>query len=533
MLRRAVTLPLVFLVLQSCQIGKDDAYWNIDTLAPLAKSTITLQQAFGDSLFTVNPDNSLNLTYSSELFEFALDTLLNIPDTSTEEFFRLPFGSVTLSPGQVFLADTQETNYDLQDIQLTFAIIRSGIIRFELTSTLSERSVFSYEFAGATRNGQPISISDTVAAGNPAQPVSVVREIDMSGVQLDLTGPNSNAFNQIFGIYQALIDPEGNAVQITSSDFFRMKIDYFNLIPEYIRGYLGQQSFELEGTEEQIELFPELISGNVKFEEINLEFLINNELGADVSFVINGFEGSNALSGQRESLIGPIIGSRNNLTRAFEPQGATNGFETYTTSISIDHKNSNLPDLLSILPDQLTYNIGLEINPLGNISGGNDFVYYESGATLRANLNIPLNAAITEVVIMDTTEFTWDSTNDESINPVQGGLLWLNYKNYYPLQISAQAYLLDEQNEILDSLFLVPQSILAAPVLSGDRVFEPYAGRVSSPISKTRIDHLRNTKNVLIQATFDTQLTGTARKIYDEYRLDLRLVGDFSYEVRF
>ncbi|HBH05507.1 MAG TPA: hypothetical protein DDX92_02760 [Flavobacteriales bacterium] len=530
---RAIQLMLIFTVLQSCQIGKDDAYWNIDTLTPLAKSTVTLQQAFGDSIFTTDPNNALSLTYSSELFEFELDTLLSIPDTSTEEFFRLPIGAITLTPGQVFLADTQETSYDLQDIQLSFAIIRSGTIRFELTSTLGEQSVFLYEFAGASKNGQPIRISDTVAAGSASEPVSVIQEIDMSGVVLDLTGPDGNSFNQIFGIYQAFIDPGGNAVQITSSDFFRMKIEYLELVPDYIRGYLGNQTFNLEGTEEQVEIFPELISGNIRFEEIDLEFLVDNELGADVSFSINRFEGVNTTSGQKETLSGSIIGSNNNLNRAFEPNGATNGFESFTSSINVNDNNSNLPDFLSVLPDRISYDIGLNINPLGNISGGNDFVYYGSGAAIRANLNIPLNAAITSVLIMDTTEFTWDSTNDESINPIQGGLIWLNYKNFYPLEITAQAYLLDEQNEILDSLFLTPQSILPANIFSGNKVSVPYVGRISSTLNKARIQHLRNTKNLLIRTTFNTRPTGTTRTIYEDYKLDLRLVGDLSYEVRF
>lgn len=97
----------------SCK-KEEGTSWDTDILAPIAHTNLNLATIFPDTLITTNPDGSLRLAFETELFNFTVDSLIKIPDTSL--FYNYPFPAplYPITPGlQFFPTSTSSTNFTL------------------------------------------------------------------------------------------------------------------------------------------------------------------------------------------------------------------------------------------------------------------------------------------------------------------------------------------------------------------------------------------------------------------------------------
>ncbi len=73
----------------SCKKELSEPNWDVDLLTPLAKATLTVNNIYNDTTKKINADNSISMVYSSGLYDFTLDTLFKIPDTTVTYSARL------------------------------------------------------------------------------------------------------------------------------------------------------------------------------------------------------------------------------------------------------------------------------------------------------------------------------------------------------------------------------------------------------------------------------------------------------------
>ncbi|MFI4963495.1 MAG: hypothetical protein ACHP6H_06530, partial [Legionellales bacterium] len=75
-------IALLLLVLSSCR-RDSNTNWNTDILAPLATTTLTINNLVKDSVLRTNPDSSVSIVFSSNVYSINLaDQYIHIPDTS-------------------------------------------------------------------------------------------------------------------------------------------------------------------------------------------------------------------------------------------------------------------------------------------------------------------------------------------------------------------------------------------------------------------------------------------------------------------
>ena len=53
----------LFAFVISCRKENKKPSWDVDVIAPLVKSTLTINNLIPDSLLNINPDNSLDIVY--------------------------------------------------------------------------------------------------------------------------------------------------------------------------------------------------------------------------------------------------------------------------------------------------------------------------------------------------------------------------------------------------------------------------------------------------------------------------------------
>ncbi|MBL4667653.1 MAG: hypothetical protein JKY30_00100 [Flavobacteriales bacterium] len=172
----------------------------------------------------------------------------------------------------------------------------------------------------------------------------------------------------------------------------------------------------------------------------------------------------------------------------------------------------------------------MNINPLGNISGGNDFVYKKHPLQTNLNVEFPLSLIANNLTLQDTVDFSL--MKDGESGSIIDGTLFLYANNGYPFDANIQMALYDENMNFLQNL-TVNNQIQSAPVNSFLRVIEKKESVLSVPLNSGTIENLYLTKNILLSIAFTTTAQPQFIKIYEGYEIDIKMVGDFSYNLNF
>lgn len=510
-----------------CRKELERPTWDADVLIPLAYSDVNLLDAVEDSLLNTSQNGELNLVYQSDLFSYKLDSLFNIPDTSTVELFSLPLGTVTAPPGQTIFSDTQENQYNLEDVELKLAIIRSGEIEFTLSHTVNEDLVFEYGLPYATLNGNPFFIQETVPAATSNTPSTLTKTYNLQGYEIDFTGTTGNSFNTLVSGFRVYVSTTGNPVTITAGDNVKIETNFKSITPQYARGYFGNRTVTVGPEYTSLQLFQNIPDGRIQLDKASLKVEMENELGIDFQAHINELKA--VKNNQSIALQHAITQSAVNLSRANETSYQTS-YSPNSYYTEINENNSNIVDFVGIFPDSLEYTIDLNVNPFGNISGGNDFVFYNSGITLSGSLEVPLTFNASNLLIRDTTEFNLENDAQAETDNIKGGKLWLRAENDYPFSAQVQMVTLNQNFEPLDTLVGTPDIIDAGVPTLNQKVENPTISRIAVPLNEEKIGLLYSTKHIVFLVTLNSNNSPSA-PIFDHYNIRLKLIGDFNYRI--
>jgi hypothetical protein len=511
-------------IIGSCRKDLRQPQWDVDLLAPILKSDLDFGNLLADSLLQSNPDNSLTLVYNNNFYGLTLDSLVNIPDTTVANKYWL-LGWSDFNPGDVIVSNLgQSTQYNISNVELTHATIRSGSVVMQIKSYVREKIVLTYQIPIATLNSVPFSVTVTIPARVGNNPGVVNISYPLSGYDMDLRGPQLNSYNTIYTSMSAKVDPNApDTVRVFSTDTISISNAFTGIVPQYARGYFGQGTYNSSDTS-SFGMFNHIVGGTLKLDSANIKLKIENSVGVDARVKINNLTSINSRTGNSVSLNHPVIGSPVNITRAFD----NNGTVTPTLySVQLDNTNSNIKQLLENLPDKIGYSVDADINPLGNVSGGNDFIYYGSGLRVNMDMQVPLWFASDHLALVDTLDYSI-ATDNQNIN---SGTLSLFADNGFPFEASIQLYILNGNNAIVDSLMPVINTIDEGVVDGNYIVVQPRTTRIEIPLSADKMSTLYNNHKIYVKTKLNTYGYPNYVKIYNYYKISLKLVGDIEYHV--
>ncbi|MDD3875341.1 MAG: hypothetical protein PHT69_01850 [Bacteroidales bacterium] len=514
---------LVLLFLASCLKEPQNPQWEISVLAPLFKSDLGIQNFFADSLMESDSNLVLHIVYRNTLYDFMPDSILETPDTITFQAYQSPI-IMNLQPGQLFINKTEEKVYKFGNSKITQLKIKEGYLLFSATNSLSESVLMTYSIPSAKKNGQSFEMTELIPAlSTGANEFS--KRIDISGYSLDLRGSSGLGANTLSTNIKARLNPNGHATQITNTDNFNTLVKFDEFVIGYIRGYFESVEIDVDD-ESKMDVFSIISSGNIDFENINLDLIIENGFGIDAQMKINEIISKNTVSGLEVPLHTPILGQSINIMRASET--GNDNHPVNSTYYPIDFTYSNVKQMLENQPDRLIFNLSGLTNPLGNISGGNDFYYDGYGLKIILNLDIPLSLKATALTLSETFDF--EMSEPENKNFIIQGTFKLIADNGFPFDALVQLFLLDENDTLLDSL-LFNNLALAAPLNSSGIVESVNRTVMEAPMPPEKLDKLFLTKKMNLRIVFDTH-SSEYIKIYDFYRIGLKLTGDFDFMVQ-
>ncbi len=508
-----------------CKQDIGNASWDVDVLAPVIRTELSMADLLADSLLESTADGALRLKVERPLIDLPLDSILNIPDTTIDKSIFSPFAA-TFQPGTEVMPITETTQYTLGDIALKKIILRQGTLGLRIKSILAAEVDFTYRIPVAQQFGNPFETTQTLAAGSAADTSIGEFEFDLTGYSIDLRGTDGTGFNTLETTFVLKTSEDGQAVSVGAFEpFFFLEYSFFDIVPDYALGYFGQQSNNVEDQNSEIDVLKRITSGQMFLDSVTIALSITNGVGADARFNLGQLSSINTRQNTTVDLSHDIIGSDLLLTRAQDITGNAEDVVSYQLDFQLDNSNSNIKQFIENLPDQLGFTFDFELNPLGNVSSGNDFFYYDSPFETLMDIDIPLRTTLVDLTLVDTLE--WDLTGNTAVESVNSGHFTLIADNGFPMEGMVELILLDGDLNELDTL-LVPSTIAAPPLDAENKVMDPLRSRIDIPIPDRTTGVLTQTKNVRIRVRFNTPNQPELIEFYDHYSIGLKLIGDLN-----
>ncbi len=522
-MQKIISIILLVLILASCRKREEAIRWNVDLIAPVVYGEMGLSDILPDSTIVVNPDSSINLNLDLNLYSLDLDSLVNLPDTTLADTFSIPFSvPVTFTPGQSFINQPEDNLIDAGGAELTNVTIKSGTIDYQLESTIEGMVIYEYQIPVATDQfGNPFSKLVYVPAASPGQNMIVTGSFDISGYSIDLTGTTGNQVNTIQTTINVKVDPDNPGDVTTSNqDTIYVENTMQDIKLQYARGYFGQLNFDVGPETSNFDAFNQFTSGSIDIDQIDVDFELINGVGVDARIKINeisGLKGS-GVSSLNHSIIGSVL----NINRAQE-NGST--ITPYVWSTQMNNSNSNIDQLLELMPDQLRYELELKLNPLGNVSGHNDFISADAPMEINMNVDMPLSAIASSLTLVDTIELNISDTNN-----INYGVFNIDLENGFPLGASIDIALLDHNNMVAGHVFS-PDLIPSASIDGNGLVTTPSASYHQIELGAIDMRTLKKSNRIILRIVFDTADPNNHVQLYDHYKIGYKMVADFNYNV--
>ncbi len=509
---------LLLLWMGSCR--KFDASWDTELLTPLITSSIDVGDLFGDSNIMANPDQSLSLIYQQKFQLLSTDSLISFSDTVSKEGIVIPI-SLNLPPGQKVVEKESETPLDFGDMQLKFAKAKKARLRFIVQSSITQPLKIQYDLLSATKDGNYFSMTEKIPAATPGTSITYSTTIDLNDYEVDMRGPLKDKFNTIYAKTHIWIHPDGDTVKVLASDSIIVLTLFEEFIPLYARGYLGSKTFQ-QTSVEPIGLFESLKGGSFNLQEAKATLEFYNFGIVDFRLRLNSLTAINNKNQLRLPLQDKLIGRNINLMRGIENSNGNPSI--YPSYQRFEIFESNLNELFNLQPDSLEMNLEAHINPLGNISGTNDFYSFDQGLETYLKLEVPLNLSANNLVFSEVSSLAFESEE------ILGGELFLHYENFFPFELQLQLYLLNDQQQVIDSLFHSKLIVQPSNPVAGIAQ-QPTSGKSSVQLTPALLQNLRQARHIRTEARISSK-DHQPYQLYEHYKLNIKVIGDFDYGVQ-
>jgi len=414
--------------------------------------------------------------------------------------------ATTIFPEQQVAEILKEHYLNLEEARIEEIKIKKGTVTVSSTSTLPDTGRISYNIPSLTLEGNSFSSLNIVPPNSNGLFTTYNYELD--GYTLNLKGKperiGGDTVNTIYTEFFAFIDSSGGLVNLNQTDSFFSYSD-IDIIPEYAKGYLGQDTINLDDEEIEMNLFSKILSGNLNIESSKLTFSIKNYIGADLQLKFNHLSSYNTNTNTNVSANFNFLSQLYDLPRAIELTG-TEPILPSTTEIELDPRN-----MLGILPDKLKSDVSIYLNPYGP-HNSNDFLYPEYTIDASLNLEVPLSIIATNLVFIDTNMVEINNNEETIIDR-----LFLTIDNGIPFDGTIDIIMLDNMNNVIDTLF--DNATILSAQLDNNKI-------VNQSTRSTLIGYFNNDEEIskiITVASFNSQPNDSYVKIYSDYKINISL----------
>ena len=341
---------------------------------------------------------------------------------------------------------------------------------------------------GLTINGIPFQEVIDVSSG------SGFWKFDLNNTFLDLT-KGGTTFNEIEYTLDAIVRSNGNVVVPSQ----RMEVFFEIQSPEFTALYGEADSRVLEsqtGTQ-TVNVFNNTDVLEFAIEEPAITVHIDNSFGAsfDASLQAVNVKGKN---GDVKSLSGEVMATINPMNVAGPTIGEIG--QSVRSSVTINTINSNINELVSIIPAEIQYNAS------GFLLGGTGKMFVLDTSTVRVTgkVDLPLFGRVKGLVINKNVAF-----NGQDLDILDHAELVMKTANTFPLGIDLSLAFLDADSAVVEYIDSGELELIASPPVDINGVSQLSADRlVTLELANDRIARITRATSIDLIMVMNTSGNG-------------------------
>jgi hypothetical protein len=414
----------------------------------------------------------------------------------------LPAQTITSLSGVDIVSFNPGSNVEIEKMKVT-----TGNIGYTLVSSSSISGSFAFTLSTTT----PV-VAKTITVNGPTNTTGT---IPINNTDVDLSTDVTQNFNRIPINYLINVNSNGSLINFNKNDSINIKINMLNPDLDYVKGYFGQLSEQVDPDimDTGIDKFLEHISGSYYISSPSIKLNYSNSFGIPIEVTLNA-------SGKRNSHtvnlgLAPF-------TIAYPTTLTT---RDVSSSFAINKANSKLDSLVSLPPAEITFSGSAKMNPTGLPTGGrNNYVFGNSRILGSIEVEVPMQFWIKNLQFSDTTDNflkTKDNNANSSFKPEDIDSLRLNIvvENGFPLGVSLKMILYDSVKKTNIRTIDATDFLKAATVANG-----VVTGKTESTttirLSKDFFSAISSADKVIFMFSMSTTGNGANDvKIYSNYSI--------------
>ncbi|HKK61937.1 MAG TPA: hypothetical protein VJ951_05220 [Bacteroidales bacterium] len=537
-----IIFSLVFTISCESYLDTFNKLDNIDTeielepsaALPVAYGSFSLQdvlESFDSTGFIRQDDDDLiNIYYRDTLLSLDAMEFMDIPD---KDFLETYFQSDVEIPAWVNL-DINDTLSFKKSEELIFTeggdrldsvFLSGGDLRFDIFSEFKHSGflvISSPNFIDTQGNSYIDTIEISDASGN----FEHVELVDLSGFKLEITDD--------LGYREFRLDFDLSLIKqnapVSVGEECGITIGFRDLVFSEAFGFLESREVFSEDQSIELDFFSSVTDAlNFSFKDPNFNIFVHNSFGIPISIDLTKMQVQSSkdnhfynLSFKNDTMMpfniyAPSIDEIGNFV---------------TTARYINSETSNIDFILSQLPNLVDLTVAANTGIEG--ADGNFFLTDDSEVILETELVLPMWLKTDGYTLQDTLDLDLESVLGD-ISLLKSAIFNITTINELPLQLDLQAYFLDENGAVLDSLYKGSNPfILAAPVDASGDLIEEELEENAFPVEVTeeQLVNIEGTKFLLISAHAVTSDNGASFvKFYSHSLLDYSLSINADFKI--
>jgi len=400
------------------------------------------------------------------------------------------------------------------DERLDSVIMKGGEIVIFVTSTIKHTGILTIYSDQLEVNGMPyrqsIDISDP--SGNFQTTVRV--PLAGSYVRLDNSNPDSTFLEMIFEF-----DLINSGADILASELVSITQTFVDLDYQSVYGYAGvYDSLIIDKELIEFSSMPEDFIGRIQLADPQIYLEVGNSFGVPFGIELLDlearFKDASMTPINLDPDVNPIIINAPTLAQIGQ---------SIISRTAIDSNNSNINEIASTDLTGLQFSVNALSNPTGFL---NNFILDTSHLDVNLEVVIPMHLRAEGLELADSFNFNIGGEEDLSRENIKSFMFHLATENALPLEASIQVYFMDDNDEILDSLFNEQNwNILPSGIVDDDgKVIMPSYYEVDIPLTDSQIDNVFITEWVMFMIFMETTDQGSRDiKFYSSNYLSFQL----------
>lgn len=384
-------------------------------------------------------------------------------------------------------------------------------VSYEIISDIATDMSIQLEFPAVLKGGVPVVQTFNVSPSN------TMGTLDFDNTEWLLDQNTDQPFNRMMVNYEAGI-PMGGSGQVTfnATDEIEIKLTVKNLEVEEVIGYFGnfQESFSSSTRDFGFDFsFLTDESSPLYFEDPVIRISIDNSFGIPMESEMNAT--ASGLTGGNAALSPPKIVINS-------PDINEIGQSSHTLAI-FNKLNSNLVELLSILPLEIMYEGGATINPAADPSA-NNFIHSDSRLEADLEFCLPFKFSAENLVYRDTGDAPDLGLDDGNftIDDIENAIMKVSYDNGIPMVSQVNLIALDaagNETTVIENVKFTAATTGDNEIVDPDEIAN---GSELVELDRSQIQSLNDADFYIYELILQTEGSGqTPVTLYLDYFVDM------------